>query len=486
MLKIFGLTLLGSVLILITSASDNAKAKYSWKEKYLDNVPVDHFNYVTDATFSMRYLINDEYSKNDNTTPILFYCGNEGDIELFAQNTGFIWENAQQLSALIIFAEHRYYGKSLPFKNASFDSPQHFGFLTAEQALADYAQLLNEITGGANDRPVIAIGGSYGGMLAAWFRMKYPQTVTGALAASAPIWQFKDLTPCDIFTKIVTSVFKTSLSSNCSDNIKKSWNVLKNFASNDTGRSELNSRFKFCKGQEITKPDDIEEFFDYLEDVYGNLAMANYPYANEFLAPLPAYPVRQFCFYLSQTYDKDKELLEALQSALSVYYNFNGESKCLDYKSAYSPALGGSAWDIQTCNEMVMPMCSKDDGNMFRKKDWDFKAYSDKCFKKFKIRPREDEILIRFGGRHIESYGKIIFSNGLLDPWSGGGVLKTTNDDITIIIIPEGAHHLDLRGAMPEDPISVIEARKREIRIIKSWIADFYSTKLKERRRFRI
>ena len=52
-------------------------------------------------------------------------------------------------------------------------------YLTIEQALADYATLISHIKAEyeGEGSPVIAFGGSYGGMLAAWLRAKYPNAV---------------------------------------------------------------------------------------------------------------------------------------------------------------------------------------------------------------------------------------------------------------------------------------------------------------------
>ena len=67
-------------------------------------------------------------------------------------------------------------------------------------------------------------------------------------------------------------------------------------------------------------------------------------------------------------------------------------------------------------------------------------------------------------------------SNGLLDPWSGGGVLHDVSKTLTAIILEKGAHHLDLRASQQNDPPELTKARQREISIITGWIEDYYQT----------
>lgn len=61
-------------------------------------------------------------------------------------------------------------------------------------------------------------------------------------------------------------------------------------------------------------------------------------------------------------------------------------------------------------------------------------------------------------------------SNGGLDPWMSGGVTKSFSDTLVAILIPDGAHHLDLRFYNEYDPQSVLLARELEMKYFKQWI----------------
>lgn len=202
--------------------------------------------------------------------------------------------------------------------------------------------------------------------------------------------------------------------------------------------------------------------------------MANYPYPANFLAALPAYPVREFCGQINkENFDSTNDFVSAFNDALQVYSNYTGKVTCLEIETAYDSTLGTQGWDFQACTEMVMPMCTNGTTDMFTPEKWDFKEFSDGCYKKFQVRPRENAAMTQYGLDKWETASNIIFSNGLLDPWSGGGVLRTENDKIDIIIIPEGAHHIDLREENKLDPVSVKQTRKFHTRKFKEWIAGF-------------
>lgn len=109
----------------------------------------------------------------------------------------------------------------------------------------------------------------------------------------------------------------------------------------------MNQKFKFCSGSEINKTDDFNVFYEYLQDVLGNLAMANYPYPANFLANLPAYPVREFCGQINKKFDKDDDLLSAFNEALQIYTNYTGNVKCINTATAYDSSLGSKGWDFQ-------------------------------------------------------------------------------------------------------------------------------------------
>ena len=93
-------------------------------------------------------------------------------------------------------------------------------------------------------------------------------------------------------------------------------------------------------------------------------------------------------------------------------------------------------------------------------------------------------------GLDMEGHSNIIFSNGLLDPWSAGGVYaenpwgsnslykgpsvqNITVNDIIALIIEYGGHHTDLMYSSKSDPDCVTRARQVIKDYLIKWIANF-------------
>lgn len=94
--------------------------------------------------------------------------------------------------------------------------------------MQDYINLLTWITNDTsgynqnvdypNERtPIYVFGGSYGGMLATWMRMKFPTIINGAVASSAPILWFEGATDPNDFYRVASNQLKVEYGQDCFD-----------------------------------------------------------------------------------------------------------------------------------------------------------------------------------------------------------------------------------------------------------------------------
>lgn len=143
--------------------------------------------------------------------------------------------------------------------------------MTVDQALADTAHFVDFIKTegefpGAEDAPVIVIGGHYSASLAAWFRQSYPHLTVGAWASSAPTlaivdhFQYKELSG---------AVYRHIGGNECYNIIQRGFAEMEEMVTYGRTR-ELAQMFFLCN--EIEDELDIQMFFSTLSEFYSLLA----------------------------------------------------------------------------------------------------------------------------------------------------------------------------------------------------------------------
>ena len=270
----------------------------------------------------------------------------------------------------------------MPFGKHSFDK-DNLRYLTVEQALADYATFISDLKAkdkNLADKPVYVFGGSYGGMLSSWMRMKYPHLVHGAIAASAPIRYFRNASDEDGFFKIITEDFE-SVDHRCSNLIHSGFQTLLEHRNNVTSYKQLSERFQTC--EQIEKVEDVDALINLLNSGLAYMAMTDYPSPASFLEPMPAWPINVACKRITDgiengekfgLYSMPEEIfgefqkvhtLQLFKNAMDVYFNYTGQIPCYDLKSDGSGSLDAKGWNYLACTDVPMPMGSNGKTDMF-------------------------------------------------------------------------------------------------------------------------
>ena len=448
---------------------------------------VDNFNASNEDTFPMRYIVDKTFYDPAKPGPILFYAGNEGAIEGFYNNSGFLTKTlAQEFGGFVVFAEHRFYGESVPPNG--FEK-ENLKYLSVVQVMMDYVKLLEyvkELNPELQSQPAFLFGGSYGGMLAAWIRMKYPTHFQGAIASSAPILWFRGATNPSAYTEIASSVIKKMGGEACFNGHKYGFYDLQNVMYDATKYPMIKEVFNLC--DDITKPEDVSTLIASISDMIGTMSMVNYPYPTNFVADLPAWPIKAACDKMALIPDVNETKpsnetgvfqfnnIQKLRESANLFYNNSGSMQCLNLTENDEGALDGQGWEIQTCNEFPMPQGDDPSQSCFTWNNWDEFQFTQDCKANYDLTPKYDWALDYFGGRDpskdFKDYTNIVFANGDLDPWHGGGVNKNITANTIALYIKDSAHHLDLREPNPADPPSVTSARATEAAYIRKWIQE--------------
>lgn len=441
---------------------------------------VDNFDPNNDAVFSQLYYANASFWKPGG--PVFLQIGGESAIDPIWVTTGAWQLNAERFGALMILAEHRFYGKSQPFDDLS---TEHLKFLSSEQALADLVSLKAQASEYFNipaDTKWITFGGSYSGALSSWARLKYPDSFHAAVANSGPVLAELDFVQ---YNEVVAASLATSSHGTaCTDRIQDASNSIMNLLSSATGRQTLAQKFTTCESSIPNSALDIANFMETIAGSFQGVVQYNRDNRAFEGATNTNITVQTICDTMT-----DSSITDAIDAYAKISNFFNAPNgKCfstsfsdmtqfLSNTSLSAPAAGGSRqWTYQTCAEFAYFQTTDSTKVKLFGNGIPLQYYIETCIDAFGPEFTQSAVAASVANTNTHYNAKspdstnVIWINGDIDPWHALSV--TTPMSGEIVFVAEGtAHCAAMYPPSPSDLPSLTKARALVTQQLKEWLA---------------
>ncbi|KAJ6641397.1 Thymus-specific serine protease [Pseudolycoriella hygida] len=427
---------------------------------------LDNFDPSNLAVWEQRYYVNTNYYEPGS--PIFLFLAGEWTITPYRLSYSLMHDIASEINGSLYYLEHRYYGESRPTPNVS---DANLRFLTPEQALADAAHFVNFIrtsAPGAENSPIILVGGHYSASLAVWFRARYPHLSAGVWASSAPLPSVVDF---DQFKVATGAAFRTVGGDSCYNALEAGFGRMHELF--DAGEFDiLTETFHLCDPLE---PEDAAHFFSLMAEIY---------------AILPQFEFEEF---IASTCDVIVDGEGSIESIAYILENFidvvGGQCLDIDYDSIIdaerqtewdSPAVvvGYRQWTYQLCSQIGWFHTSGSPDQPFGDR-FPADLYHAGCqavfgesFTEARLTSNSARFNTIYGGLEPD-VSNAVFVYGQHDPWSVLGRRTNLSDDATAIIIQGATLGNDLGPRHPDNPPALRDAKIEIERLILEWIDEF-------------
>jgi pimeloyl-ACP methyl ester carboxylesterase len=342
-------------------------------------------------------------------------------------------------------------------------------YLSSSQALADLAYFIKAQN--MPERPWVVFGGSYGGSLSAWARLKYPHLIHASIAASAPLEPKIDYTQ---YMDVVHNAYRHYGSQACVDDIKSALDTVKKMMVSD--RVKLSTDLQLCSTlPNFSTMSDLDQqtFHEILFDTMAGVVQYNKEGG-------PGLTVQKVCDTLAATDDKYAAFVEVRHQVVAP-----GDCINWDFKSfvdeVSSTQIDGSnmrSWTWQTATEFGFLQTSYNSmwGN-FTLELFD-QMFQHAYAPQFNLESLQVNAL-----RTNSTYGSVdfrasnvLFFNGDIDPWHALSI----NEDIQLPVhvktwfTPGTSHCAVLYPAQPYDRPELTQAREEAFTELSALLKQFF------------